>query len=50
MRPRPAISLAVSSTGALSRVETTELFAADQLMSLAEKAKAARGGYRAPGA
>ena len=45
-----AVSLAVSSTGGFAHLETHELFTADQLAPLVAKAKAVRGGYKAPGA
>ena len=45
-----AVSLAVASTGGFAHLETHELFTADQLAPLVAKAKAVRGGYKAPGA
>ena len=45
-----AVSLAVGSTDALAHLETHELFGADQVGSLLEKAQAVRASYRPPGA
>ena len=45
-----AISLAVSSTGAFSRLRTHELIPADQINPVLERARAARASYRPPGA
>lgn len=42
--------LAVAGTGGFAHLDTHELFTADQLAPLTAKAKAARGGYKAPGA
>lgn len=44
-----AVSLAVSSTDALARLETHELFGADEVGALLEKAKAVRASYQPPG-
>ena len=44
-----AVSLAVGSTGAFSHLETHELIPADQIPSLLERAKTARGQYTPPG-
>ena len=45
-----ALSLAVSSTGAFSKVHTHELIHASDLNSVLERAKSARASYRPPGA
>ena len=45
-----ALSLAVSSTGAFSKVHTHELIPASDLNSVLERAKSARASYRPPGA
>jgi uncharacterized protein with GYD domain len=44
-----AVSVAVSSTGAFSHMETRQLFAPDDLASVLEKAARARETYRPPG-
>lgn len=44
-----AISIAISSTGAFSRVETHELIESADLLSIMSKAKTALSGYTAPG-
>lgn len=44
-----AVSVAVSSTGAFSHLETRQLLAAEDLPSLLEKAASARESYRRPG-
>ena len=44
-----AVSLAIGSTGAISGLETHELFEPADLAGLAEKAKAVRETYRPPG-
>jgi uncharacterized protein with GYD domain len=44
-----AISIAVSSTGAFSHLETRELIAPEDLPSVLEKAAGARQSYRKPG-
>jgi uncharacterized protein with GYD domain len=44
-----AVSLAVTSTGAFSHLETRQLITADELPSLLEKAASARESYRPPG-
>jgi uncharacterized protein with GYD domain len=44
-----AVSVAVTSTGAFSHLETRQLIAAEDLPSLLEKAAAARESYRRPG-
>ncbi|MBV9579133.1 MAG: GYD domain-containing protein [Chloroflexi bacterium] len=49
-RTAAAISLAVSSTGAFSRLRTHELIPAEDITSVLAAAKSARSGYRAPGA
>lgn len=45
-----ALSVAVSSTGAFSHLETHELFDAAQISRILERAKEARGVYSPPGA
>ncbi len=42
------LSLAVTSSGAFRHFETHELIPADDLVGIAEKAKALRSGYEAP--
>jgi len=44
-----AVSVAVTSTGAFSHLETRQLISADDLPSLLEKAAVARESYRRPG-
>ena len=44
-----AVSIAVSSTGAFSHLETRELIAAEDLPAVLEKAASAREAYRPPG-
>jgi uncharacterized protein with GYD domain len=44
-----AVSVAVTSTGAFSHLETRQLIAAEDLPSLLEKAASARESYRRPG-
>jgi uncharacterized protein with GYD domain len=44
-----ALSVAVSSTGAFSHIETRQLFAPEDLPSMLEKAAMARETYRPPG-
>jgi uncharacterized protein with GYD domain len=44
-----AVSVAVSSTGAFSHLETRQLIAAEDLPALLEKAASARESYRRPG-
>ncbi len=44
-----AISVAVSSSGAVEHIETHELFPSDQAGPVLEKAKKARAAYRPPG-
>ena len=44
-----AVSIAVSSTGVLSALETRQLVAPEDLPSVLEKAAAAREAYRPPG-
>ena len=44
-----AVSVAVSSSGAFSHLETRELIDAEDLPALLEKAAAARESYRRPG-
>jgi uncharacterized protein with GYD domain len=44
-----AVSLAVASTGRFSHLETYELFPADTLNALLEKAKQVRALYKPPG-
>jgi uncharacterized protein with GYD domain len=44
-----AVSLAVSSTGAFSHMETRQLIAPEDLPSVLEKAASARETYRPPG-
>jgi uncharacterized protein with GYD domain len=44
-----AISLAVGSTGAVSGLETHELFESSELAALAEKAKSIQATYTPPG-
>lgn len=43
-----AVSIAVASSGALSRAVTTELFGADDQAALVERAKTALASYRPP--
>lgn len=45
-----AVSLAVSSTGAFSRIHTHELIPAENLQGVLDAAKSARSSYRPPGA
>lgn len=45
-----AMSLAVTSTGAFSHLETHELFDSSQINTILERAKEARGAYSPPGA
>ena len=44
-----AVSFVLSSSGALSHVETHELIDGDQLVRIAEKAKSMQPNYRPPG-
>ncbi|PVZ05344.1 GYD domain-containing protein [Actinomycetospora cinnamomea] len=44
-----AVSIAVSSTGAVQGLETHELIAPEDLGGVLEQAGTARGGYRLPG-
>jgi uncharacterized protein with GYD domain len=44
-----AVSIAVTSTGAVSNLETHELIASSDLPTVLEKAGSAQGSYRPPG-
>ncbi len=45
-----ALSLAVTSSGAFSHLETHELFPADQIQGVLDRAKAGQAAYAPPGA
>ncbi|GAB2741815.1 GYD domain-containing protein [Sinomonas soli] len=45
-----AVSLAVTSTGAFSRLETHELIPADQVQGVLDRAKTSQAAYTPPGA